>query len=69
MDEEKIKRGVLIVNGTITPYASTVLKAMAPGQILEQFQEAEMLVNITKHVLVPPHQLLTDEEKRELLKK
>jgi DNA-directed RNA polymerases I, II, and III subunit RPABC1 len=36
---------------------------------LEYFQEKELLVNITEHELVPKHYPLSDEEKRELLKK
>ena len=40
---------------------------MAPKYILEQFSEAELVVNITEHVLVPQHIVLTDEEKKNLL--
>ena len=36
---------------------------------MEWFLEAELLVNITEHVLVPHHQLLSKEEKTILLKK
>lgn len=36
---------------------------------IEAFQESELLVNITHHVLVPQHEVLKAEEKRELLQK
>jgi len=45
------------------------MATMAPKYILEQFLETELLVNITEHVLVPQHILLTNEEKQLLLKK
>lgn len=41
---------------------------MKPCEI-ELFYQSELLVNITEHELVPKHQVLTDEEKYELLKK
>ncbi len=40
---------------------------MQPKYILEVFLEAELLVNITEHELVPKHQVLSVEEKKNLL--
>lgn len=34
-----------------------------------QFLEAELVVNITEHTLVPKHQVLTPEEKSKLLER
>ena len=36
---------------------------------LEDFEESSLLVNITKHTLVPKHEVLKLEEKKELLLK
>ncbi len=35
----------------------------------ESFKEADLLVNITRHFLVPKHQIMTVEEKAALIKK
>ena len=36
---------------------------------VEVFKEAELMVNITRHQLVPPHQELTEDEKKAVLAK
>ena len=43
------------------------MTTMAPKYIMEQFSEAELVVNITEHVLVPQHIVLSDDEKKALL--
>lgn len=42
---------------------------MQTDYTLETFSEAELLVNITKHFLVPKHQIMTKAEKSELIAK
>ena len=42
---------------------------MSAEYTLEEFEEASLLVNITHHVLVPQHEVLTPDEKKLLLQK
>lgn len=51
----------------ITPFANQALAEMAPRFKIEHFKEAELLVDITEHILVPKHEILTSEEKAALL--
>ena len=44
-----------------------VIVAMASQYRLEEFSEADLLVNITHHTLVPRHEVLTTDQKKELL--
>lgn len=69
MQEENITRAVIIVQAGMTPSAKQALTDMAPKYILEHFLEAELLVNITAHMLVPEHVVMTPEEKHELLQR
>jgi DNA-directed RNA polymerase I, II, and III subunit RPABC1 len=67
MQEENIHRAIIVVQAGMTPSAKQSLVDMAPKYILEQFLEAELLINITEHLLVPEHIVLTTDEKKELL--
>ncbi|XP_014778423.1 DNA-directed RNA polymerases I, II, and III subunit RPABC1 isoform X1 [Octopus bimaculoides] len=69
MQEENITRAIIVVQAGMTPSAKQALVDMAPKYILEQFLEAELLVNITSHMLVPEHVVMTPEEKSELLQR
>ncbi|KAH0607588.1 uncharacterized protein H6S33_002622 [Morchella sextelata] len=48
--------------------AMKIVPTVLPA-IIEVFEEADLLVNITKHELVPTHHLLSREEKRRLLER
>ncbi|KAL1520518.1 hypothetical protein AB1Y20_022096 [Prymnesium parvum] len=73
MKQDEVKRGIIIVQQVMTNFARekalSEINNMAGGWCMEWFLEAELLVNITEHVLVPHHQLLSKEEKMILLKK
>ncbi|CAJ1914413.1 unnamed protein product [Sphenostylis stenocarpa] len=58
---------ILIVENHVT---SQALKAVSLFSFkVEIFQITDLLVNITKHVLKPKHEVLTDRQKKNLLKK
>lgn len=66
MSEKGITRAVVVIRNHITPAAAKVLQSL-PKLKFESFFESELLVNITEHQLVPKHELLTIDEKKELL--
>ena len=71
MNEEQVKRAIMVVQQNLTAFAKQALSEIQAqeGLTIEQFQESELLVNITEHVLVPQHMVLTKEEKIILLQR
>ncbi|EAU85541.2 DNA-directed RNA polymerase I [Coprinopsis cinerea okayama7 len=69
MEEKAIQRGIIIFPATMTSSARKVISAMASTYRLEEFAEADLLVNITHHTLVPRHEVLSPEEKKTLLER
>ncbi|AXA49764.1 DNA-directed RNA polymerases I, II, and III subunit RPABC1 [Malassezia restricta] len=67
LEEKNITRGIIIWSDKMTSAAKKVIDAMRLQLVLEDFEEAFLLVNITHHQLVPKHEVLTPEEKTELL--
>ncbi|CAI8594746.1 unnamed protein product [Vicia faba] len=66
---ENVFRGILICQSPLSHHGRAAVSEMASKCRLEVFLEDELLVNITMHYLVPPHQVLTDAEKKALLNK
>uniref|UniRef100_A0A5B7C8A6 Putative DNA-directed RNA polymerase V subunit 5C isoform X1 n=1 Tax=Davidia involucrata TaxID=16924 RepID=A0A5B7C8A6_DAVIN len=65
-NKESLHRVILILQSKMNSHARKVVDDF---QIkVETFQITDLLVNITKHVLAPKHEILSSEEKRKLLK-
>ena len=70
MKDENVLRAIIVVRGNLTPFARQAVKEMAVhGYRMEYFRDAELLVDITEHRLVPEHSVLTPQEKQELLER
>lgn len=63
------KRGILIWSEKMSPAAKKTMIEMGSEYILEDFAEADLLVNITKHFLVPKHAIMSAEDKSALIKR
>jgi len=69
MRAENVSSAIMVLRQDITPFAKQAVQEMSDSFRIEHFKESELLVDITKHQLVPEHQLLTQNEKSELLKR
>jgi len=70
MKADNISRAIVVFQTAITPFArQSMSKLVATQVIMEQFKDDELLVNITKHTLVPKHIPLSAEDKNNLLMK
>jgi DNA-directed RNA polymerase I, II, and III subunit RPABC1 len=63
------RAGIIVSHVAVTPTARKTLAAMESLVRVECFLEEDLLINITKHELVPRHILLSMEEKLALLKR
>jgi len=68
LQKQGIENGIIIYPTSMTPTANKVVNQMNEFN-LEAFPEQELLVNITHHILVPQHEVMTAEEKKALLQK
>ena len=72
MKEEISSRSAIIVlRKTLSPMCRTKIREMElkEGRHIELFTEAELVVDITKHILVPRHIVLSEKEKEDILKR
>ena len=63
-----ITHSIIIYSDTITPVTKKTILNMTDLEI-ELFNENELLFNITKHLLVPNHEKLSDYDQKEFKKR
>lgn len=68
MARSSATRAILVADDPLTAAVRTVL-TMQPKIRIEPFLTAELIIDITEHELVPSHVVLTDEEKKLVLKR
>ncbi|XXG88676.1 hypothetical protein AAC387_Pa12g0863 [Persea americana] len=65
--------GIVVVDKAIPEYVKSFIEARfnpdIPSFRFELFQEAELVINVSKHVNVPKHVLLSSDEKSKLLER
>ncbi len=62
-----VYRGIIVHKQPLSPQTQKLLSLVGEKYRLEAFEENELIVNITQHVLVPKHLVLDAEEKKTLL--
>ena len=68
MNQVNILHSIIIYGDTITPTVKKTIQTMTEMEI-ELFTESELLFNITKHILVPTHEKLSEFENKIFKKK
>ena len=68
LSEKNYYTGIFVTQAAPTSSALKIIPSLLPT-VMEIFREEDLLVNISKHELVPKHILLSAEEKRGLLER
>jgi len=69
MRELDITRAIVIIEGSITPHAKGTIKTLRQeATLIDVFTIRDTQFNISKHVLVPCHQICSSGEKSRLMK-
>lgn len=71
MKEREIARTLLVSNQPLSAGAEKILRELEAESrmVIEFFSLNDLMVNITRHEMVPPHALCSEEEKQLVLRK
>ena len=68
LNEKNYHTGIFVAQAAPTSSALKIIPSILPT-VMEIFKEEDLLVNISKHELVPKHTLLSPEDKKRLLER
>lgn len=60
---------ILVYKSAITAFAKQFIVTDVKDLIVQMFSESELSFNITKHELVPKHEILSEEQRKDTLRK
>mmetsp|Transcript_47235 Transcript_47235/g.78360 ORF Transcript_47235/g.78360 Transcript_47235/m.78360 type:complete len:214 (-) Transcript_47235:137-778(-) len=69
MEDNEVSKGIIVMKVEVTAFARRALDKVSGKCQIETFKQSELMINITKHKLVPQHEILSDKEKKKLLEK
>lgn len=71
MERDGVRHAIIVLETGLTPFAKKTVAELNSGDQarMEIFIENELIVNITKHILVPKHEVLSAAEKKSLLRR
>eukprot|EP00051_Salpingoeca_urceolata_P000758 m.35927 g.35927 ORF g.35927 m.35927 type:complete len:216 (+) comp10967_c0_seq1:435-1082(+) len=70
MRGQGVQRAIIVVQTSVTPSARKAIAESLSGVFtMECFEEADLVVNITQHEMVPKHEVLSESEKQTLLQR
>jgi DNA-directed RNA polymerases I, II, and III subunit RPABC1 len=68
MKAENVFKAIIVVKTALTAFAKQAIREVSQrGYRIEYFRDAELVIDITEHKLVPTHTVMTEQEKKELL--
>lgn len=68
LQEKEIKDAIIVYTGNISSFAKQLLEENSEIYNIELFHEDELVFNITHHTLVPKHEIVDNNVKKELMK-
>ena len=61
MEDHDVAKSIIVMESEVTAFARRALEKVSGQCRIETFKQAELMINITKHKLVPTHEILSDK--------